>query len=55
MATLHGQTGPLVQDVNTFIAANPETIQGRVQIGSKMWPDGQNVSGVLLFHIRGKR
>ena len=50
--TLHGATGPLVQDVNTFIAANPETIQGRVQIGSKQWPDGQNVTGVSQFWYR---
>jgi hypothetical protein len=50
--TLHGQTGPQVQDVNTFIAANPEAIQGRVQIGSKQWPDGQNVSGLSQFWYR---
>jgi hypothetical protein len=50
--TLHGATGPLVQDVNTFIAANPEAIQGRVQIGSKQWPDGQNVTGVSQFWYR---
>jgi hypothetical protein len=50
--TLHGQTGPQVQDVNTFIAANPETISGRVQIGSKQWPDGQNVQGVSQFWYR---
>jgi hypothetical protein len=50
--TLHGPTGALVQDVNTFLAANPETIQGRVQIGSKQWPDGQPVSGVSQFWYR---
>jgi hypothetical protein len=50
--TLHGQTGPQVQDVNTFIAANPEAIQGRVQIGSKQWPDGQNVTGLSQFWYR---
>ena len=50
--TLHGATGPQVQDVNTFISANPETIQGRVQIGSKQWPDGQNVTGVSQFWYR---
>jgi hypothetical protein len=50
--TLHGQTGPQVQDINTFIAANPETISGRVQIGSKQWPDGQNVTGVSQFWYR---
>jgi hypothetical protein len=50
--TLHGQPGPLNQDVNTFIAANPETIQGRVQIGSKQWPDGQPVTGLAQFWYR---
>jgi hypothetical protein len=50
--TLHGATGPQVQDVNTFIAANPEAIQGRVQIGSKQWPDGQNVTGISQFWYR---
>jgi hypothetical protein len=50
--TLHGQPGPLIQDVNTFIAANPETIQGRIQIGSKQWPAGMPVSGISQFWYR---
>jgi hypothetical protein len=50
--TLHGQTGPLVQDVNTFISANPETLQGRIQIGSKQWPDGLPVTGLSQFWYR---
>jgi hypothetical protein len=50
--TLHGAPSALVQDVNTFIAANPESVKGRVQIGSKQWPDGQPVSGVSQFWYR---
>ena len=50
--TLHGQTGALVQDVNSFISANPEEIQGRLQIGSKQWPDGINVQGLAQFWYR---
>jgi hypothetical protein len=51
--TLHGEPGALVQDVNTFISGgNPEEIQGRVQIGSKQWPDGQNVTGLSQFWYR---
>jgi hypothetical protein len=49
---LHGATSAQVQDVNSFISANPETIQGRVQIGSKQWPDGQPVSGISQFWYR---
>jgi hypothetical protein len=50
--TLHGDPGALVQDVNTFISANPEEIQGRVQIGSHQWPDGQPVTGLSQFWYR---
>jgi len=50
--TLHGQPGALVQDVNSFISANPEEIQGRIQIGSKQWPDGQPVTGLSQFWYR---
>ncbi len=51
--TLHGQPGALVQDVNTFISGgDPEEIQGRVQIGSKQWPDGQPVTGLSAFWYR---
>jgi hypothetical protein len=50
--TLHGEPGALVQDVNTFISADPEEMQGRVQIGSKQWPDGQPVVGLAAFWYR---
>ena len=51
-ATLHGQTSATVREITTFLGANPEQIQGRVQIGSKQWPDGQSVSGVSQFWYR---
>ena len=38
--TLHGQTSATVRDVNTFIGASAEQLQGRIQIGSKQWPRG---------------
>ena len=50
--TLHGQTSATVRDVTTFIAANPQEINGRIQIGAKQWPHGQNVSGVAQFWYR---
>ncbi len=40
---MHGATSATVRDVNTFIGMNPEEVNGRLQIGSKQWPDGQNV------------
>ena len=40
---MHGTVSATVRDVNTFIGANPEEMNGRLQIGSKQWPDGQPV------------
>ncbi len=31
---------------------NPEEVNGRLQIGSKQWPDGQNVQGVSQWWYR---
>jgi hypothetical protein len=49
---MHGATSATVRDVNTFIGMNPEEVNGRLQIGSKMWPDGQNVQGVSQWWFR---
>jgi hypothetical protein len=38
--------------VNTFIGMNPEEVNGRLQIGSKQWPDGQNVTGMSQWWYR---
>jgi hypothetical protein len=49
---MHGATSGTVRDVNTFIGMNPEEVNGRLQIGSKQWPDGQNVQGMSQWWLR---
>ena len=51
-ATLHGATSTTVRGITTFIGANAEELEGRVQIGSKQWPTGQPVKGISQFWYR---
>ena len=43
---MHGAVSATVRDVNSFIGANPEEMNGRLQIGSMQWPTGQPVQGM---------
>ena len=42
----------LVRDVSNFLGANEEQLQGRIQIGSKQWPDGVPMTGISQFWYR---
>ena len=49
---MHGAVSATVRDVNTFIGADTEEINGRLQIGSQHWPTGQPIQGMSQFWYR---